>query len=109
MAENLKNQTVKGVWWSVLEKYSTQGVAFVITLVMANILSPDEYGLIGMLAIFMSLSQVFIDGGFANALNQKKARTETDFSTVFWINISITYYPAFNIIWFFFYFSCTLC
>ncbi|MCQ2067757.1 MAG: lipopolysaccharide biosynthesis protein [Bacteroidaceae bacterium] len=89
MAENLKDQTVIGVWWSVLEKYSTQGVAFVITLVMANILSPDEYGLIGMLAIFMSLSQVFIDGGFANALIQKKTRTDTDFSTVFWINISI--------------------
>ena len=89
MTENLKDQTVKGVWWSVLEKYSTQGVSFIITLVMANILSPDEYGLIGMLAIFMSLSQVFIDGGFANALIQKKTRTDTDFSTVFWINISI--------------------
>lgn len=89
MADNLKTQTVRGVWWSVLEKYSTQGVTFIITLVMSNILSPDEYGLIGMLAIFISLSQVFIDGGFANALIQKKDRTETDFSTVFWINTSI--------------------
>ena len=89
MAENLKTQTVKGVWWSILERYSTQGVSFIITIVMSNILSPDEYGLIGMLAIFISLSQVFIDGGFANALIQKNKRTDTDFSTVFWINLGI--------------------
>lgn len=89
MAENLKSKTIKGVWWSFLEKYSTQGVSFIVTLVMARILTPGEYGLIGMLAIFMALGQVFIDGGFANALIQKKNRSETDFSTVFWINISI--------------------
>ena len=89
MAENLKSQTVRGVWWSFLERYSTQGVSFLITLFMARILSPGEYGLIGMIAIFMALGQVFIDGGFANALIQKETRTETDFSTVFWINVSI--------------------
>lgn len=89
MAENLKTQTVRGVWWSLLERYSTQGVSFLITLIMARILSPGEYGLVGMLAIFMSLAQVFIDGGFANALIQKEKRTETDFSTVFWINLGI--------------------
>ena len=89
MAENLKSQTVKGVWWSFLEKYSTQGVSFLVTLVMARILTPGQYGLIGMIAIFMALGQVFVDGGFANALIQKEKRTETDFSTVFWINISI--------------------
>ena len=89
MAGSLKTQTVKGVWWSLLEKYSSQGVSFLITLVMARILTPGEYGLIGMLAIFMALGQVFIDGGFANALIQKENRTETDYSTVFWINVSI--------------------
>ena len=89
MAESLKTQTAKGVWWSFLEKYSTQGVSFIVTLFMARILTPGEYGLIGMIAIFMALGQVFIDGGFANALIQKEKRTETDFSTVFWINISI--------------------
>lgn len=89
MVESLKTQTAKGVWWSFLEKYSSQGVSFIATLVMARILTPAEYGLIGMIAIFMALGQVFIDGGFANALIQKEKRTETDFSTVFWINISI--------------------
>ena len=89
MAESFKTQTAKGVWWSFLEKYSTQGVSFIVTLVMARKLLPGEYGLIGMIAIFMALGQVFIDGGFANALIQKEKRTETDYSTVFWINISI--------------------
>lgn len=74
MAVNLKNQTIRGVWWSFLERYATQGVSFIITIIMARILSPSEYGLIGMLAIFISLSQVFIDGGFSNALIQKKKR-----------------------------------
>lgn len=91
MAENLKTKTVKGVWWSFLEKYSTQGVSFIVTLVMARILTPELYGLIGMTALYMSLGQVFIDGGFANALIQKdKNRTDADFSTVFWINITIS-------------------
>lgn len=89
MAENLKSQTVSGIWWSFLERYSTQGVSFIITLIMARLLSPGEYGLIGMLAIFMSLAQVFIDGGFANALIQKNKRTDVDFSTVFWVNVTI--------------------
>ncbi len=89
MAENLKSQTVKGVWWSLLERYSTQGVSFLITLIMARLLTPGEYGLVGMLAIFMALAQVFIDGGFANALVRKENRSETDFSTVFWINLGI--------------------
>lgn len=91
MAENLKTKTVKGVWWSLLEKYSTQGVSFLVTLFMARILTPELYGLIGMTALYMALGQVFIDGGFANALIQKdKNRTDADFSTVFWINISIS-------------------
>ena len=74
MAENLKTKTVKGVWWSLLEKYSTQGVSFIVTLVMARILTPELYGLIGMTALYMALGQVFIDGGFANALIQKEDR-----------------------------------
>ena len=89
MAENLKSQTVRGVWWSLLDRYSIQGVSFLVTLVMSRILTPGEYGLIGMLAIFIALAQVFIDGGFANALIRKENRTETDFSTVFWVNLGI--------------------
>ena len=90
MAESLKNQTVSGVAWSFLERYATQGVSFIITIIMARLLSPSEYGLLGMLAIFISISQVFIDGGFSNALIQKKEKCDEDFSTVFYINVGIS-------------------
>lgn len=90
MANDIKTQATKGVIWSFVERFSVQGVSFLITLIMARILTPSDYGLIGMLAIFMSLSQVFIDGGFASALIQKKSCTNKDFSTVFYTNIAIS-------------------
>ena len=87
MTDNLKTKTVNGVIWSAVERYSLQAVQFLLSLIIARLLSPSDYGLIGMLAIFMSVSQIFIDGGFSNALIQKKNRTEDDYSTVFYINV----------------------
>ncbi len=86
----LREQATKGVIWSAIERFSVQGVQFLIGIIMARLLSPHDYGLIGMLAIFMSLSQVFIDGGFSTALIQRQDRTNADFSTVFYINLSIS-------------------
>ncbi len=88
--DSLRSKATHGVIWSAVERYSVQGVQFVIQLVIARLLTPHDYGLIGMLAIFMALSQVFIDGGFSNALIQKKDRNEDDFSTVFYINLGIS-------------------
>lgn len=90
MAEDLRKQTIAGVVWSFIERFSVQLIQFVIGIIMARLLSPSDYGLIGMLAIFMSISQVFIDGGFSSALIQRKKRTETDYSTVFYINLTIS-------------------
>lgn len=90
MAEDLRRKTTHGVIWSAVESYSVQGVQFILQLIIARLLTPHDYGLIGMLAIFMALSQVFIDGGFSKALIQKKDRNEEDFSTVFYINFSIS-------------------
>lgn len=90
MSNNIKSQAIKGVVWSSIERFSMQGVQFVLGIIMARLLTPDDYGLIGMIFVFMSISQVFIDGGFANALIQKQNRTETDFSTVFYINLGIS-------------------
>lgn len=75
--------------WSSVERFSVQGLQFVMGLILARLLLPSDYGLIGMLAIFLAISQTFIDSGFGTALIQKKDRTETDFSTVFYFNISI--------------------
>ena len=85
----LRQQTVSGILWSSIERFSVQGVQFAIGIIMARLLLPADYGLIGMLAIFIAISQSFIDSGFSNALIRKQNRTETDFSTVFYFNIII--------------------
>lgn len=85
-----KNKVVKGVLWSAVERFSVQGVNFVLGIIIARLLSPGDYGLVAMLAIFMALSQSFIDGGFGNALIQKKDRTDIDCSTVFYFNIALS-------------------
>lgn len=89
MADSLKSKTVHGVVWSALERFSLQGVQFLINIIMARLLLPSDYGLIAMLAIFLQISQTFVDSGFTNALIQRKDRTEVDFSTVFYFNIII--------------------
>jgi O-antigen/teichoic acid export membrane protein len=90
MAESLKHQAVKGVMWSAVERFSVQGIQFVLSIIIARLIAPSEYGLIAMLGIFISIAQSFIDSGFSNALIQKKDRNETDYSTVFYFNIIIS-------------------
>lgn len=89
MSNNLKTDTLKGVKWSVLEKFSLQGIQFIIGLILARLLTPTDFGTVGMLAIFISISQTFVDGGFSNALIRKIDRTETDYSTAFYFNILV--------------------
>ena len=73
--------------WTAVQKYSTMIISFISGIILARLLSPDDYGCIGMLAIFMSLAEVFIDAGFGSALIQKKDPTQTDYSTVFYFNL----------------------
>ena len=88
MAEQgLKNKTVKGLVWSGAERFSVQGVQFMVMLVIARILDPKDFGLIGMLAIFIAITQSLIDSGFSQALIRKQDRTEVDNCTVFYFNI----------------------
>lgn len=88
--QSLKQKTTVGVIWSVLEHSSVQIIQFVLQIILARLLFPSDFGLIGMLAIFIVISRLFIDSGFANALIQKKNRTEKDFSTVFYFNIIVS-------------------
>jgi len=90
MADNLKEKTIKGLLWSFIESFSLQGIQFLIGIIMARLLSPSDFGLIAMLAIFLGISQIFIDGGFSAALIQKTERTELDFSTVYYFNIVLS-------------------
>jgi len=86
---SIKSLTSKGIIWSAIEKFSVQGITFIIQLVLARLLAPSEYGIIAMLVIFIQISQILIDGGFANALIQKKQCTNEDYSTVFFFNVLI--------------------
>lgn len=82
--------TTNGVIWSAIERFSVQGVSFLLSIVIARLVTPDEYGLIAMLTIFMAIAQTFIDSGFGNALIQKKDRDNVDYSTVFYFNIAVS-------------------
>lgn len=86
----LKDKAVHGMIWGSVERFSVQGVSFVVMIVMARLLMPKDYGLIGMLAIFMAVAQSLIDSGFSQALIRKLNRTETDNSTVFYFNIVVS-------------------
>ena len=76
--------------WSSVERFSVQGVQFFVMIVMARLLTPHDYGLIGMLAIFIAVAQSLIDSGFSQALIRKQDRTETDNNTVFYFNIIVS-------------------
>lgn len=88
---SIKQETVKGVFWSGIEKFSDQGLRFTVGLVLARLLTPNDFGLVAMLTIFFSISETFIDSGFGTALIRKQNRTEKDFSTVFYFNIVVSF------------------
>ena len=90
MPDSLKQKAAKGVLWSTVERFSVQGVQFLIMIVMARLLTPHDYGLIGMLAIFIAVAQSLIDSGFSQALIRKQDRTEADNNTVFYFNIVVS-------------------
>ena len=69
---SLKQKATKGVLWSAIERFLAQGVQFVLGIIVARLLLPSDYGLIGMLAIFLAVSETFIQSGFGAALIQKK-------------------------------------
>lgn len=91
MAETLKQKTIKGASWSFVEQILTRGVNFVIGIILARLLSPTDYGLVGMMGVFIAISQIFVDGGLANALIQTKNPTDKDFSTVFIVNMTLSF------------------
>lgn len=86
---SLKEKTVKGLMWSSIDRFSTQGIQFVFSILIARLLLPSDYGAVAMLNIFLAISQTFIDSGFSTALIRKLDRTEADFCTVFYFNIVV--------------------
>lgn len=88
--ESIKKQTLSGVKWTAMESFSTQAITFVIGIILARLLSPSDYGIIGVLSVFMAVSGAFIDSGFGQALIRKQNLRDIDYSTVFYFNIVIS-------------------
>lgn len=91
---SLKDKTVSGVGWSAIDSLARYGITFVVSIVLARLLSPDEYGLIGILTIFINLFNVIVDGGFTTALIRKKNASDDDYCTVFYINLVVSFLLA---------------
>ena len=90
MSKSLKDKTVKGVGWSFTDNIANSGITFLVGLVLANILSPEEFGVIGMVTIFIAISNSIIDSGFSNALIRKTDAKSVDYNTVFYFNLLIS-------------------
>lgn len=86
----LKQKAASGMVWTSIQKFAGMGISFISGIILARLLTPDDYGCIGMLAIFMMVANSFVDGGFASALIQKKRPTQEDYSTVFFFNLGMS-------------------
>lgn len=87
MTKTLKQQTVGAVKWNLVDKLASQVLYAVTGIVLARLIAPDEFGLVGAVLVFQAFASLFVDSGFAAALIQRKSPTERDYSTVFWFNM----------------------
>lgn len=90
MADSVRSKLLHGVAWNFTEKILVKAVSFVISIILARLLAPSDYGLTGMLAVFLSVSSVFIEGGLAKALIQRQDCQDIDYSTAFVTNVSMS-------------------
>lgn len=91
MASSLRETTIRGVGWSFADTLSNQGVTFLVGVVLARLLSPEEYGLIGIITIFITVFNTIVDSGFSNALIRKNDADDIDYSTVFYSNLVVSF------------------
>lgn len=88
--ENIRSQVLSGTKWNAIANFSKQGVSFCLSIVLARLLMPEEFGLLAMIAIFTNVAQLFVSAGLGSALIQKKDCTNDDYSTVFYFNIVVS-------------------
>ena len=84
---SLKTKAILGVSWSAIDNIASSGISFLVGIVLARILSPTEFGVLGMLAVFIAVSNTIVDSGFSNALIRKIDTKEIDYNTVFYFNL----------------------
>lgn len=89
--ESLKHKTVKGVAWSFVDNIASSGITFLVGLILARLLSPDEYGIMAIITIFIAISNSIVDSGFSNALIRKTNIKSVDYNTVFYFNLVVSF------------------
>lgn len=82
--ESLKSKVMSGLAWTFGERIIAQCVSFLVSIILARILMPEEYGVIAIILVFINLANVFVSNGFGESLVRKKDSNETDFSTIFY-------------------------
>ena len=93
-SNSLKGRTLRALSWSFLESVSLRSVQFFTGILLARLLVPEQFGIVGMLTIFIAVAQCFLDSGFGTALIQKKEPTQTDFCSIFYFNILVALIAA---------------
>lgn len=88
--DSIRQKTILGLVWSFAERVGTQLISFVVSIVLARLLLPEEYGVISIVFVIISLCDVFVDSGFARALIQSRDTDERDYSSVFWCGLGIS-------------------
>lgn len=81
---------INNLMWKLLERFGTQGVTFIVSIILARLLDPSVYGVIAIVTVFLSILQVFVDSGLGNALIQKKDADDLDFCTTFYFNLVLS-------------------
>ncbi|AMC10866.1 capsule biosynthesis protein CapK [Lutibacter profundi] len=84
---SLKKKALSGVFWTFLQQFSTQGIAFVVSVILARLLLPEEFGLIAMISVFMGIGTILMNAGLGSSLIRSKNPNQEDYSTVFFFNL----------------------
>ncbi|MBT2571275.1 lipopolysaccharide biosynthesis protein [Planococcus sp. ISL-110] len=87
---SLKKKTIGGLFWSFGDLIGNQGIQFLIQIILARLLLPEHFGLIGMILVFIALSNSLVDSGFTQALIRERNASQTDYSTVFYFNLFVS-------------------
>lgn len=90
MASELKRKTINGLTWKSIQQFSLEGFQFLVMLIMARLLTPTDYGTVGMITVFISISGIFVSCGFTSALIRMKKPSQADLSTAFFFNLFVS-------------------
>ena len=85
-----QKEVISGLFWKFAERIGAQGVSLIVSIILARLIAPEEYGIIALTTIFIAISNVFVESGLGTALIQKKDADDLDFSSVFYCNIVIS-------------------